>query len=329
MNEKSIPVADVGVIIGRFQVDELHEAHLKLIQTVINNHSKVIIFLGLSATKCTINNPLDFEARKQMILQSFPEINVLYIKDEPSDIRWGKRLDETIKDLIGPRQTVLLYGGREGFMEQYSGEFETYELKQTSFVSGRDIRKTISNKVKSSEDFRKGVIWATMNQWPKVYPTVDIAIFNDDYTDILLARKPNENMFRLVGGFVNPGETFETAARREVAEETGLEITDPQYIKSVVIDDWRYRSESSKITTALFISKKMFGIPKPQDDICELKFFKLSDINLDKTNFYELNIVEEHRYLLECVLKHVENIMTKEVVSIIKNDIKKMNKQGA
>ena len=166
MNEQALPNADVGIIVGRFQVDELHEAHLKLISTVVETYPKVIIYLGLSATKCTINNPLDFESRKQMILKSFPDVNVLYIKDVPSDKIWSHRLDESIDDIKGPTQSVILLGGRDAFIRHYQGKYDTYELKQQTFVSGKEIRKKISNKVKSSADFRKGVIWATMNQWP-------------------------------------------------------------------------------------------------------------------------------------------------------------------
>ncbi len=40
--------ADVGVIVGRWQVDDLHEAHTRLIEEVRAQHKKVIIFVGLS-----------------------------------------------------------------------------------------------------------------------------------------------------------------------------------------------------------------------------------------------------------------------------------------
>ena len=51
------PKYDVGVIIGRFQVPELHQAHLDLIQAACNAHDKVIIFLGLSPLMVTQENP--------------------------------------------------------------------------------------------------------------------------------------------------------------------------------------------------------------------------------------------------------------------------------
>lgn len=40
------PTADCGVIVGRFQVAELHEGHRALIEGVMGRHKKVIILLG-------------------------------------------------------------------------------------------------------------------------------------------------------------------------------------------------------------------------------------------------------------------------------------------
>jgi len=74
MKEKtSASGQDVGIIIGRFQVHQLTQAHKELIQFVIDRHTKVVIFLGLSPLLVTRNNPLDFESRKQMILKEFPK----------------------------------------------------------------------------------------------------------------------------------------------------------------------------------------------------------------------------------------------------------------
>ncbi len=112
---------NVGVIVGRFQVAELHEGHKQLIQSVRNEHNKVIIFLGLSVCVGTKNNPLDYEARKQMILQTFPEIIVGYIQDMRNDEVWSTTLDREINKLKSPAENVTLYGGRDAFIKHYSG----------------------------------------------------------------------------------------------------------------------------------------------------------------------------------------------------------------
>lgn len=55
--------------------------------------------------------------------------------------------------------------------------------------------------------------------------TVDAIIHTDDRV-LLIERKNPPYGHALPGGFVDPGEDLTTAARRETAEETGLELTD-------------------------------------------------------------------------------------------------------
>ncbi len=43
MKEKVNKPTDVGVIVGRFQVNELHEAHIDLITSVTNKHDRVLV----------------------------------------------------------------------------------------------------------------------------------------------------------------------------------------------------------------------------------------------------------------------------------------------
>ncbi len=295
--KRKIEKTDCGVIVGRFQVDKLHDGHKSLILSVMENHPKVIIFLGLSPARVTRNNPLDFESRKQMILSEFPMVNVLYIKDVPSDEIWSKVLDEQITDLIGPLSVATLYGSRESFVAHYVGRYPTCELEQESFSSGSQIRDTIGARVKGSPEFREGVIWASYNQYPKMIPTIDIAIWDESHTKVLLAKKPSEKEYRFIGGFVTPG-SLEENVRREVSEEAHIDITDPVYIGSCTIDDWRYRRELDKIVTSFFEATHRFGRPTPDDDIAELKWFDFKTLS-------DSSIVPEHRVLVQMLRKHV------------------------
>lgn len=292
---------DVGVLVGRFQVDELHQGHIQLLDTIVQNHSKTIIFLGNSPCKCTVRNPLDFEARKLMIAQAYPKAIIMYIPDMYTDKAWSNRLDSQIKDLTGVQSKVRLYGSRDSFIAHYTGKYECEELEQISFASGTDRRQKISQKVKGTKDFRMGVIWAVMNQYPKCLPTVDIMAVRDNKegkTMVLLGKRNSEPKYRICGGFVNPRETLEDAAKREFYEEAGVEITEPQYVKSFVVNDWRYRSEVDSITTSLFIAEIKNGTPVPGDDIDELRWFPL-----DGKIIYEL--VEEHKPLVQYVLDNL------------------------
>lgn len=304
-------VTDVGVIVGRFHVDKLHDGHVKLIQKVWDNHDRVIIFLGLSPIKSTINNPLDFEARKQMLEASFPDTIILYIKDMKSDHKWSKVLDKMIDDMINPGNSVTLYGGRTSFINRYHGKWidSCMELDEVPLVSGTKIRKKISNKTKASPEFRAGVIWGVTNQFVNAVPCVDIAIFDESgYNKVLLGRKEHEEKFRFVGGHVDASETYEQAAVREAREETGLEVGDLKYITSVVVDDWRHRNEKTKITTAFFKAKRIFGRPEANDDIHELKWFDIMtyhDIDIDAEKLIlKQTFVDDHIILAQKLIQH-------------------------
>jgi bifunctional NMN adenylyltransferase/nudix hydrolase len=321
---------DVGVIVARFQVDQLTDGHLDLIETVVQENEKVIIFLGLSPLKATRNNPLDFEARKQMILNIYPDINVLYIKDCPSDKLWSKTLDNQIADLVGPESDVALYGSRDAFIKHYTGKYQTIELQQEIFVSGTAIRKQIGQKVKATEDFRAGVIWTTRNQFVNPKGTVDIALFNDDYTRLLLGRKPHDEKYRFVGGFIDCNETAEMAAAREVREETHLEIGGAEgvsYIGSFVINDWRYRAEAENILTLFYYAHVIFGRPEPDDDLSELKWIELKKLPYENVESWKKRLLNNfnpnHQILFNALFdKHIVNvpILQKETIEDIDNE---------
>jgi bifunctional NMN adenylyltransferase/nudix hydrolase len=310
-NTNTIEKDGVGVIVGRFQVPDLHEGHMDLINSVLERHDDIIIVLGLSAIKATKNNPLDYNSRRKMILNEFPDANIIYIKDTRNDNDWSRKLDEIIKDNIGPGSKVVAYGGRDSFIKHYNGFMETVEFQQQSIKSGTKTRKALVNKTGNTEEFRHGAIWATGNQYPMAFTTVDIAIMDEAGEKVLLARKENETKYRFVGGFIDPstsevtgGDVLEANARREVMEETHLEIGDLNYLGSFRVDDWRYRSEQSKINTILFKSKLVMGRPKPDDDIIELKWFPIM-LKPDRKEIFNL-IVDEHIPLMKKLLTTVD-----------------------
>lgn len=270
----------IGVIIARFQSPYLHEGHKDLINSVSNKHDKVIIVLGISPVRGSRKNPLDFHTREKMIKKGYSDVVVLPLPDHPMDTRWSQNLDNLLSDSF-PGHPFKLYGSRDSFIPNYSGKFDVIELPETGPHSARLIREQISNKVMDSEEFRTGIIYAYSNMYSKVYPTVDIAVFRNNKSEILLGKKQIDNKWRLLGGFSDPSdESYEDAARRELVEECGpIEIKDMMYEKSFRVNDWRYRSESDKIITCLFSMDYMSGDPKGSDDIGEVRWFQLSDVH--------------------------------------------------
>ena len=63
-----------------------------------------------------------------------------------------------------------------------------------------------------------------LEQYRNPTPTVDIIIAIDGQI-VLIERRNPPHGWALPGGFVDYGESFETAARREALEETGLAVS--------------------------------------------------------------------------------------------------------
>lgn len=305
MLKEKEPNYDVGVIVARFQAHELTPGHIDLIDSVKARHDRVIVFLGLSALRNTIENPLDFRCRKAMLSEVYPDIEVFYIDDVPSDdALWSRNLDAQILKWKNPTQTVVLYGSRDSFLKRYSGKFATKELEAATRISGTEIRRRVCNNYPPTKDYRAGIIASTAQRYPQVIPTVDIAIINQEKKEILVIKKTNEKNKRFIGGYAVRSGTYEEDARREVMEETKVEVGDPIYIGSALIDDPRYRGEKDCIKTLFFVADYMWGKPEVsnEDDLSEniesYHWLKFSDIDVK-------NFQPEHEPLVKLLVKYL------------------------
>ena len=290
-----------GVIIARFQTPHLHEGHKELIDKVRAEHNRTIVVLGVSGVTGTRKNPYDYYTREKLIKTDYNDVIVLPLSDHPSDEAWTNNLDNLLEG-TSPSTSFLLYGSRDSFIPYYSGKSGVVELPEHGDYNATELRKQYADKVFESKDFRAGILYAVHNQYSKVYPTVDVAVFRNERTEILLGKKSINNKWRLIGGFADPeDESYEVAAKRELIEEAGpMEISDLTYETSRKIDDWRYRGEVDKIVTTLFSCDFIYGIPKAQDDIIDLNWFDIKDLN---TMLKQEELSKEHTVLFEHLIK--------------------------
>ena len=273
----------LGVIVGRFQEPYLHIGHKKLIRDALQTCDELLVCIGSTGGARTDRCPLTYTERVGMVLEYWLSLNtskqvfVAEVLDSHSDAWWSDQLDKLIDQRLTPDTEVILIGSRDSFWRYYHGKYQKYlEIPEVHNLSATSIRQNI--QFQSEEHFRAGIIYAQTARFPVVYPTVDIAIFEDD--KILLAQKNLDgNMWRLPGGHVDPNDlSLEMAARREAAEETGLEITGPYYVGSFKIPDYRYAKSKDGIITALFWAKRLFGRPAPKDDIQTLQSFPIASL---------------------------------------------------
>ncbi len=268
-----------GVIIARFQTPYLHEGHTHLIESIQSKHNKLVVVLGVAPIVGTRKNPYDYHTREKLLKKAYPNVIVLPLSDHPNDITWSQNLDNLLASAF-PSEKFVLYGSRDSFIPYYSGKIETQELAEHGDYNATELRAMYADLVFDSQDFRAGIIYAYNHQYTKVYPTVDVAVFRENRTEILLGAKSINNKWRLLGGFSDPeDENFEAAAKRELIEEAGpIEVSPLSYEMSCKIDDWRYRNESDKIITTVFSCDHIFGTPKGQDDIAEVNWFKVNEL---------------------------------------------------
>ncbi len=299
----TLPVTtDVGVIIGRFQVPELHAGHRKLFETVLARHKRVLVLLGIPAWRGGVQNPLDYKTRELMIQSLYPNVTVSYIQDRLSNEEWSSDVDKTIRTMY-PFEKVTLYGGRDGCIRFYTGGFKTVEtLEDPAFAaeSGTNIRSQTAALPRNSSDFRAGVIYASYSTLPPLTMCVDAAVCKDitgekDKIQVLLIRKPNERLWRFPGGRLDYSDTnLGQAAKREAYEETGVEVGEPVYVGSDgPISDWRATRSGLAIHSALFYMPYIFGAAKGNDDAAEAQWFTLykltsNDMELCHRNFLEM-----------------------------------------
>jgi ADP-ribose pyrophosphatase YjhB (NUDIX family) len=130
-----------------------------------------------------------------------------------------------------------------------------------------------------------GEMRALVGTRPLILPGA-AAIVVDSHRQVLLLQRADTGGWGLPGGFMEPGETLEETAHREVMEETGLEIENlslmhvfsgpDQYFRypngdqvfnvttvyTATSRDWRYRLDLQEVTAA-----KLFPVDRIPVDL--------------------------------------------------------------
>lgn len=145
-------------------------------------------------------------------------------------------------------------------------------------------------------------------EYKKPSLTVDMFIINEnsESTDfdidnqkfILIKRKnnPYKDHWALPGGFVDYGESTESAAIREAKEETSIDI---ELIKLFNVYSKPDRDPRGHTVTVVYLAKGDLSQMKADDDAKEIEIFSFKDLNSIDLAFDHSDILEDIKSYLK------------------------------
>ncbi len=128
--------------------------------------------------------------------------------------------------------------------------------------------------------------------FPRTDPVVIIAVTQGD--NMLLGRQAAwaEGMYSALAGFVEPGETIEQAARREVFEEAGIRVGAIRYVAS---QPWPF---PSSLMIGLIGEAETAEIKIDASEIEDARWFSRADIALMLTRKHPAGFHASHPYAI-------------------------------
>lgn len=303
----------VGIVVGRFQIDTLHDGHMHLLRFVDDTHSRMLVLVGVRPAEASDTHPLTFEDRRVMIQEKFKDAVILPVIDVGNDEVWSTRVDALIRSVYGYEVDAVFYTGRNSFAPHYTGAF-TVETQDFGLddIQARDVRNRIKDRTSSTRDARAGVIKAVMNQGHRTTMMVDMFMVRRMPTEpynfeVLMGKKDGEDLWRLPGGRVEAHETFKAAASREMAEETGMftpsGVKDWTYIGDFNVDDWRCRdTDQVSYKTVLMTAQYFSGKPEARDDLVDVTWINAQKL---ERQIAHMHVVKEHRELVSEALAYL------------------------
>lgn len=156
--------------------------------------------------------------------------------------------------------------------EQYAQAAKSFEL--VHFARTAAYCGQCGGKMEWHSEISRRCCRCHTELWPQITPAIIVLVSRGN--DILLVRPNNPHAgnrtYGLVSGFIETGESAETAVRREVREETGIEIRDIKYLYTRY---WPYPSNLMIAYRAEYVSGE---IRLQQSELRQGGFFSPADL---------------------------------------------------
>lgn len=179
-----------GVFIGRFQ--PVHNAHLEIIKTALEDCERALIVVGSYNTPPTIKNPWTFDQRVQMLKRAILEYHGEPVhrawEDRPgpsildrvdfvrardylyNDYKWVSEIQSLVLDMAPEDAKVRLYGCYKDDSSYYLEMFPQWKVVSSPYLwqlNGTDVRREMfeGNSVGSMAERLQTSTVRFMNEW--------------------------------------------------------------------------------------------------------------------------------------------------------------------
>ena len=325
---------DAVVVAARFQ--PLHAGHIAAIHAACANAPRVVVVVLGADCAPTLKTPWSTIERLAALADALPErtatdIDIVTVRDVPYDVaRWSSALAAAVAALLPGATRIALVADpapaglwprgwtrttrdagfavieaavRDELLWATATEWARLEARlppgQTDalrhwYEGPQGLR--LRDEATFIRTFRAR--WASA-PYPPVFVTVDAVVeWRDEVLLIQRGRAPGRDLWALPGGFLDQHETLEAAARREVAEETGLELAVASATSARVFDE-PGRSLRGRTITHAFHFVLDGARPRPlvegADDARAAAWFP-------RAEFTPETLFEDHYAILQVVL---------------------------
>lgn len=262
--------------------------------------------------------------------ESEKTIHFVETRDFPyNDLQWVFNIQQKVKSLYPEETEIALIAFRKEDTTDYIDSFPQYDFIDTKHfitnITATDIRnKIFSNKEKKIKEFVPDTTYKYLFDWFKVkkdivdrlkfeyntiekykkswksapftpiFVTADNVVVKSGHI-LVIKRKGGlgNGLLALAGGFINPNETLQDSAIRELQEETQIDLTREELIQSIkshhVFDNPNRSLRGRTITTAFFYDLGNGELPaiKANDDALEAFWLPICELYDNEDKFFE------------------------------------------
>jgi len=200
------------------------------------------------------------------------------------------------------REAYFIDAGRT--LEEWAGAMPRNVVAFLSEFATRDIYAELAAEAANLREWRRD--WAA-TPYPPIFVTVDAVVVARQHVLLVeRGRRPGKGLWALPGGFVESGEPIRTAMLRELAEETGIRVSEAVVagaVRAVRVFDDPWRSARGRIVTHAFLVMlpEACGIPAVagSDDAARAFWQPLGEIE-------RVRMYEDHAEIIETMLGAAE-----------------------